>query len=139
MNCDTRFRGYRVGLLLRIEARQQCFGIVVGHKIKDCWVFKDLVEKRIKAGEIELSEGALQDPAPHEQSSMVSHSIIEEEIPAEEQWDIHLSRKTKKLIKQLQKEPSVKWKDEITPIVPRVFYKKASKNSQKKGKQLDVS
>lgn len=43
---------------------------VLGHKIEDCWVFKDLVEKRIKAGEIELSEGALQDPAPHEQSGL---------------------------------------------------------------------
>lgn len=37
---------------------------------------KDLIEKRIQAGEIELSENALQEPAPHEQSSMISHSII---------------------------------------------------------------
>lgn len=126
--------------------RQKLMTRTTAH-IKECWVTKsktvgsDYVEKQIKAGEIELTENALQDPAPHEQANAVSHTIIEEEGPSNAAWEIHLSKKTRKLLKQLQKEPRVKWEDAITPVVhnppprPKTFYKKKNKNGSQKGKK----
>ena len=38
---------------------------VLGHTIEDCYVFKDIIERRYKSGEIQLPASVLQDPAPH--------------------------------------------------------------------------
>jgi DNA-directed RNA polymerase subunit F len=61
---------------------------------------------------------------------------------------VHLSKKAKKLLKSLQKEPSIKWINEITSVVPsqpkeiKVFYKKnegsKKKKSKKSSKQTDI-
>jgi hypothetical protein len=66
----------------------------------------------------------------HEQANTISHKgegssdqINEEKA---EQWTIHLSKKSIKILKALKKEPSLKWKDDITPVVlprPKVHYK----------------
>jgi Retrotransposon gag protein len=103
---------------------------VLGHSIEDCWVFKDWVEKAYKNGEITLPKGFLQSPASHEQANTISHE--EEKNPdqlnkkEEEKWTTHLSKKSIKILKALKKEPGMKWKDDITPMVPpkpRVYYK----------------
>jgi hypothetical protein len=103
---------------------------ILGHAIKNCWVFKDWVEKAYKNGEITLPKRFLQSPAAHEQANTISHE--EEKSPnqlsenKEEQWTTHLSKKSIKMLKALKKESGVKWKDDITPIAPlrpRVYYK----------------
>jgi hypothetical protein len=103
---------------------------VLGHSIEDCWVFKDWVEKAYKNGEITLPMGFLQSPTSHEHANIISHE--EEKSPdqlnenKEEQWTTHLSKKSIKMLKALKKEPGMKWKDDIMPIVPpkpRVYYK----------------
>jgi hypothetical protein len=103
---------------------------VLGHTIEDCWVFKDWIEKAYKNGEITLPKGFLQNPAAHEQANTNSHE--EEKSPdqlsenKEEQWTTHLSKKSIKILKALKKEPDMKWKDDITPVIllrPRVYYK----------------
>jgi Retrotransposon gag protein len=103
---------------------------VLGHSVEDCWVFKDWVEKAYKNGEITLPKGFLQHPAAHEQANTISHE--EEKSPdqlsenKEEQWTTHLSKKSIKMLKALKKEPGMKWKDDITPMIPprpRVYYK----------------
>ena len=110
---------------------------ITGHVIEDCYVFKDWLERKIKAGEIELSENAVQNPAPHEQSNMVSHSVLEEDDPTSASWAIHLSKRTRKIIKQLQKEPSIKWRGDLTPIMTAKPSKPFRKiiNKRKKGKK----
>jgi hypothetical protein len=47
---------------------------MLGHAIEDCFVFKDWLERRIRKGEITLSENVRQDTAPHECLNMISHS-----------------------------------------------------------------
>jgi hypothetical protein len=91
---------------------------------------------------------------------MISH--VDEETPnitpkdenfTGEQWELYLSNKTKKLLQALHKEPEIKWKDDITPIVPRVpklvplvleepvpekpvvFYRKINNNDTQKQKK----
>jgi hypothetical protein len=103
---------------------------VLGHAIEDCWVLKDRVENAYKNGEITVPKGFLQSPAAHEQANMISHE--EEKSPdqlsenQEEKWTTHLSKKLIKMLKALKKEPHMKWKDDIMPIVPprpTVYYK----------------
>lgn len=111
---------------------------LLGHPIEDCWVFKDWVERKYKAGEITLSKNVLQDAAPHEQANMVAHSNPEEENSLASPWVIHMSKKARKLLKKLQKEPGVKWKNTITTVVPetsqkpQAFYKKKGSNASQK-------
>jgi hypothetical protein len=103
---------------------------VLGHAIEDCWVFKDWVEKAYKNDEITLPKGFLQSPTAHEQANTISHeeekSLDQLSENKEEQWTTHLSKKSIKMLKPLKKEPGLKWRDDITPIVPprpRVYYK----------------
>ena len=48
---------------------------MLGHTIKDCYIFKDIIERRYRNGEIQLPASVLQDPAPHTyaQINMISH------------------------------------------------------------------
>jgi Retrotransposon gag protein len=95
---------------------------VLGHAIEDCWVFKDWVEKAYKNDEITLPKGFLQSPSAHEQANTISHeeekSLDQLSENKEEQWTTHLSKKSIKMLKALKKEPDMKWRDDITPIVP---------------------
>jgi hypothetical protein len=121
---------------------------VLGHAIEDYWVFKDWVEKAYKNGEITLPKGFLQSPAVHEQANTISHE--EEKSPdqlnesKEEQWTTHLSKKSTKMLKDLKKEPGMKWKDDITPIIPPrpiVYYKVDQSQDQvlKKKKKHNIN
>jgi hypothetical protein len=105
------------------------------------------VERKHRDGEIALPKSILQDPAPHEQSNHVF--CREEKVDDDEKpWVVHLSKKAKKLLKSLQKEPSIKWRNEVTPVIPslpkeiKVFYKKnegsKKKKSRKPAKQTDI-
>jgi hypothetical protein len=50
-----------------------------------------------------------------------------------EQWTTHLSKKSIKLLKTLKKESDIKWKDNITPVVPpkpKVYYKRDQNKDQ---------
>jgi hypothetical protein len=117
---------------------------VLGHSIEDCWVFKDWVEKAYKNGEITLPKGFLQNLTSHEQANTISHE--EETNPdqlnenKEEQWTTHLSKKSIKMLKALKKEPGMKWKDDITPMVPpkpRVYYKVDQSQDQSKKNKIE--
>ena len=95
---------------------------ILGHTIEDCYVFKDYIERRYKKGEIILPESVLQDPAPHAQVNMVCHEVpalhaFESPDESGGSWSIHMSKKTRKMVKALQKVPGVTWADESTPIL----------------------
>jgi hypothetical protein len=92
--------------------------------------FSKTVKKAYKNSEITLPKGFLQNPASHEQTNTISHE--EEKSPdqlskdEEVQWTTHLLKKSIKMLKDLKKESGMKWKDDITSIVPprpRVYYK----------------
>ena len=117
--------------------------MILGHTIEDCYVFKDWVERKYRNGEIELPKSLLQDPAPHEQVNMISHVEFipdsdEHQEDSLESWTLCVSKRTQKLIKDLQKEPKIYWEDKMTPIVPKkaivVYQGTSSPKSKKKRK-----
>jgi hypothetical protein len=126
---------------------------LLGHTIENCWVFKDWVERKYQAGEITLSKGVLQDPAPHEQSNVVctvddnGSPPNDVEDPCQEPWIIHLARRTRRLLRKLKETPGIKWKNEITPIVPKApkpveymggKFKRKIKNKKSKKKSTEM-
>lgn len=61
----------------------------------------------------------------HEQSNVVCtvddkgsppHDV---EDPCQEPWIIHLARRTRRLLRKWKETPGIKWKNEITPLVPK--------------------
>jgi hypothetical protein len=49
---------------------------LLGHTIEDCWVFKNLIEKMIQDGEIEVRKSAKQEPPrPHERPAQSSNFV----------------------------------------------------------------
>ena len=49
---------------------------VLGHTIENCYVFKDLIERKYRSGEIVLPQSVLQDPAPHAYVNMAYHVTV---------------------------------------------------------------
>ena len=52
---------------------------MLGHTIEDCFVFKDLIEKKYKNGDIQLPQSVLQEPAPHtyaQQANLIYHARV---------------------------------------------------------------
>jgi hypothetical protein len=49
---------------------------ILWHTLKECWVFKDWVEKSIRNGDIILPKGFFQKLTPHEQINTVSHERV---------------------------------------------------------------
>jgi hypothetical protein len=41
------------------------------------------------------------------------------EDPCQEPWIIHLARRTRRLLRKWKETPGIKWKNEITPLVPK--------------------
>ncbi|KAL0923583.1 hypothetical protein M5K25_007644 [Dendrobium thyrsiflorum] len=97
---------------------------VISHPIEDCYIFKDWLERKYQKGELTLSDNVLAHPRKESTRVVTSSSIppIEEERTEKkqtqkEQWAIAISKKTTKMLKQLEGVPCVKWKSPTEPVL----------------------
>ncbi|KAL0910899.1 hypothetical protein M5K25_018995 [Dendrobium thyrsiflorum] len=97
---------------------------VLGHPIEDCYIFKNWLERKYRKGELTLSDNVLSHPR-NESTRVVTSSSVpldderkDDKKPVqEEQWEIAVSKKTIKMLKQLEGVPSVKWKSPTEPVL----------------------
>ncbi|KAL0916627.1 hypothetical protein M5K25_014154 [Dendrobium thyrsiflorum] len=96
---------------------------VISHPIEDCYVFKDWLERKYKKGEFTLSDNVLIHPRKESTRVVTSSSVpppkeaIKEKSIQEEQWETVVSKKTTKMLKQLEGVPGVKWKSPTEPVL----------------------
>ncbi|KAL0906673.1 hypothetical protein M5K25_025186 [Dendrobium thyrsiflorum] len=94
------------------------------HPIEDCYIFKDWLERKYQKGELTLSDNVLAHPRKESTRVVTSSSIppTEEERTEKkqtqgEQWETAISKKTTKMLKQLEGVPGVKWKSPTEPVL----------------------
>ncbi|KAL0915746.1 hypothetical protein M5K25_013199 [Dendrobium thyrsiflorum] len=96
---------------------------VISHPIEDCYVFKDWLERKYKKGEFTLSDNVLIHPRKESTRVVTSSSVpppkeaIKEKSIQGEQWETVVSKKTTKMLKQLEGVPGVKWKSPTEPVL----------------------
>ncbi|KAL0925887.1 hypothetical protein M5K25_004261 [Dendrobium thyrsiflorum] len=97
---------------------------VLGHPIEDCYIFKDWLERKYRKGELTLSDNVLTHPRKESTRVVTSSSVplVDEKKSKtkpirEEQWEIAVSKKTVKMLKQLDGVPGVKWKSPIESVL----------------------
>ncbi|KAL0927954.1 hypothetical protein M5K25_002182 [Dendrobium thyrsiflorum] len=96
---------------------------VISHPIEDCYVFKDWLERKYKKGEFTLSDNVLIHPRKESTRMVTSSSVppskeaIKEKSIQGEQWETVVSKKTTKMLKQLEGVPGVKWKSPTEPVL----------------------
>lgn len=84
---------------------------------------KDWLERKYRKGELTLSDNVLTNPRKESTKVVTTSSVppVEErkneKKPAqEEQWETAVSKKTVKMLKQLEGVPGIKWKSPIEPV-----------------------
>ncbi|KAL0905425.1 hypothetical protein M5K25_023845 [Dendrobium thyrsiflorum] len=97
---------------------------VVSHPIEDCYIFKDWLERKYRKGELTLSDNVLSHPRKESTKVVTSSSVPpdderkDDKKPVQEgQWETAVSKKTTKMLKQLEGVPGVKWKYPIEPVL----------------------
>ncbi|KAL0917553.1 hypothetical protein M5K25_012620 [Dendrobium thyrsiflorum] len=97
---------------------------VVSHPIEDCYIFKDWLERKYHKGELTLSDNVLSHPRKESTRVVTSSSIPpdderkDDKKPVqEEKWETAISKKTTKMLKQLEGVLSVKWKSPTEPVL----------------------
>ncbi|KAL0905669.1 hypothetical protein M5K25_024106 [Dendrobium thyrsiflorum] len=97
---------------------------VISHPIEDCYIFKDWIERKYQKGELTLSDNVLAHPRKESTRVVTSSSIppteegrTEKKQTQKEQWAIAVSKKTTKMLKQLEGVPGVKWKSPTEPVL----------------------
>ncbi|KAL0924292.1 hypothetical protein M5K25_005106 [Dendrobium thyrsiflorum] len=99
---------------------------VISHPIEDCYVFKDWLEKKYRDGEFTLSNSVLVHPKKESVKVITSSPILpinEEDkskgkiMSGKDEWQTAISKKTMKMIKQLEGVPGIKWKSSIEPVL----------------------
>ncbi|KAL0918906.1 hypothetical protein M5K25_010953 [Dendrobium thyrsiflorum] len=97
---------------------------VVSHPIEDCYIFKDWLERKYRKGELTLSDNVLSHPRKESTRVVTSSSVPpvderrnDKKPVHEEQWEIAVSKKTKKMLKQLEGVSGVKWKSPTEPVL----------------------
>ncbi|PKU62970.1 hypothetical protein MA16_Dca028177 [Dendrobium catenatum] len=95
---------------------------VVSHPIEDCYVFKDWLEKQYKMGELTLSDNVLVRPRKESTRVVTSSSVfpLKEKTQGpiqDDQWETAVSKKTTKMLKQLEGVPGIKWKSPTEPVL----------------------
>ncbi|PKU68418.1 hypothetical protein MA16_Dca027434 [Dendrobium catenatum] len=96
---------------------------VVSHPIEDCYVFKDWLEKMYKRGELTLSDNVLVHPRKESTRVVTSSSVLSyketttKEPIQDDQWETVISKKTTKMLKQLEGVLGVKWKSPTEPVL----------------------
>ncbi|KAI0502673.1 hypothetical protein KFK09_017630 [Dendrobium nobile] len=97
---------------------------VLSHPIEDCYIFKDWLERKYQKGEITLSDNVLSHPKKESARVVTSSSVPlveerrkEKKPVQEEQWETAVSKKTAKMLKQLEGVPGVKWKSPVEPMI----------------------
>ncbi|KAL0923802.1 hypothetical protein M5K25_004577 [Dendrobium thyrsiflorum] len=97
---------------------------VVSHPIEDCYIFKDWLERKYQKGELTLSDNVLSHPRKESTRVVTSSSVPpddkrkDDKKPVQEgQWETAVSKKTTKMLKQLEGVPGVKWKSPTEPVL----------------------
>ncbi|KAL0907670.1 hypothetical protein M5K25_022093 [Dendrobium thyrsiflorum] len=97
---------------------------VISHPIEDCYIFKDWLERKYQKGELTLSDNVLAHPRKESTRVVTSSSIpptreerTEKKQTQGEQWETAISKKTTKMLKQLEGVPGVKWKSPTEPVL----------------------
>ncbi|KAL0907644.1 hypothetical protein M5K25_022064 [Dendrobium thyrsiflorum] len=97
---------------------------VVSHPIEDCYIFKDWLERKYQKGELTLSDNVLSHPRKESTRVVTSSSVPpiddrknDKKLIQEEQWETAVSKKTTKMLKQLEGVPGVKWKSPTEPVL----------------------
>ncbi|KAL0926136.1 hypothetical protein M5K25_004530 [Dendrobium thyrsiflorum] len=99
---------------------------VINHSIEDCYVFKDWLEKKYRDGEFTLSNSILVHPKKESVKVITSSPTLpinEEDkikgkmMSGKDEWQTAISKKTMKMIKQLEGVPSIKWKSSTKPVL----------------------
>ncbi|KAL0910790.1 hypothetical protein M5K25_018878 [Dendrobium thyrsiflorum] len=97
---------------------------VVSHPIEDCYVFKDWLERKYQKGELTLSDNVLSHPRKESTRVVTSSSVPpiddkknDKEPVQEKKWETAVSKKTAKMLKQLEGVPGVKWKSPTEPVL----------------------
>ncbi|KAL0903763.1 hypothetical protein M5K25_028165 [Dendrobium thyrsiflorum] len=96
---------------------------VVSHPIEDCYIFKDWLERKYQKGELTLSDNVLSHPRKESTRVVTSSSVPpiddrknDKKPVQEEKWETAVSKKTAKMLKQLEGVPGVKWKSPTEPV-----------------------
>lgn len=94
---------------------------VVSNPIEDCYVFKDWLERKYRNGEFTLSNSVLVHPKKESAKVVTSSSIppapTQKEKPTrDEEWETAVSKKTKKMLKELEGVPGVQWRSPTEPL-----------------------
>ncbi|PKU63303.1 hypothetical protein MA16_Dca026525 [Dendrobium catenatum] len=99
---------------------------VISHPIEDCYVFKDWLKRKYINGEFTLTNNILVHPKK-ESVKMIGSSpipLIKKEdkmkgkmMPEKDEWQTAISKKTIKMIKQLEGVPHIKWKSSTKPVL----------------------
>ncbi|KAL0913885.1 hypothetical protein M5K25_017377 [Dendrobium thyrsiflorum] len=97
---------------------------VVSHPIEDCYIFKDWLERKYQKGELTLSDNVLSHPRKESTRVVTSSSVPpiddrknDKKPVQEEKWETAVSKKTAKMLKQLEGVPGVKWKSPTEPVL----------------------
>ncbi|PKU71142.1 hypothetical protein MA16_Dca027476 [Dendrobium catenatum] len=97
---------------------------VLGHLNEDCYIFKDWLERKYRKVELTLSDNVLTNLRKESTPVVTSSSVAsveekrKEKKPIQEEWwEIAISKKTVKMLKQFDGVPDVKWKSPTEPMI----------------------